>query len=51
MNMQVGAAGPMFFLVLTTSLVTTVFFIVVAWRAMRAHEELADAVRKLAERR
>jgi len=39
------------FLVLTTSLVTTVFFIVVAWRAMRAHEELADAVRQLSERR
>jgi hypothetical protein len=52
MNMQVtGAAGFFGVLVYSTGLVTMIFWIVVGWRAMRAHEELADAVRQLSERR
>jgi len=32
-------------------LVTTVFWMIVAWRAMRAHERIADQLRDVLERR
>jgi hypothetical protein len=31
-------------------LATVIFVLVIAWRAMRAHERLADAIEKLAQR-
>lgn len=48
--MQVNGTGPFFVLLsVVTSLVgllTTIFWIVVGWRAMRAHEQIADALRE-----
>lgn len=39
-------AGALAFLVSALSLLTTVFWLVVGWRAMRAHEEIAAALRE-----
>ncbi len=48
--MQVNGTGPFFILLsVVTSIVgllTTVFWIVVGWRAMRAHEQIAEALRE-----
>jgi hypothetical protein len=54
MNLQAAGAGVGGLLALVLSLVSLiamVFWIIVAWRAMRAHENLADAVRQISERR
>jgi uncharacterized membrane protein len=48
--MQINGTGPFFVLIAGLSsilaLVTTVFWLVVGWRAMRAHEEIAAALRE-----
>ncbi|MBK7876837.1 MAG: hypothetical protein IPJ77_14020 [Planctomycetes bacterium] len=48
--MQINGTGPFFvFLSVVTSIVallTTIFWIVVGWRAMRAHEQIAEALRE-----
>ncbi|HEX6883837.1 MAG TPA: hypothetical protein VF530_10695 [Planctomycetota bacterium] len=49
--MQFSGTGPLFvFLAFLTSvlgLVTTVFWVIVGWRAMRAHEEIVAALKEL----
>ena len=51
MNVTLNPGPGEFFvaLVVLWSLVVTVFWMVVGWRAMRAHESLASANRQLAE--
>ena len=38
------------FLVMMLGIFSTIFWMVVSWRAMRAHEKLADAVERLTQR-
>ncbi|MBC7819908.1 MAG: hypothetical protein IAG10_23745 [Planctomycetaceae bacterium] len=44
MNFQVhgGSMGALAFLALLFGLISTVFWMVVGWRAMRAHEQIAE---------
>jgi len=37
-------------LVMAGGLITTIFWMVVGWRAMRAHERLADAAQRISMR-
>ena len=37
-------------LVMLLGIFSTIFWMVVSWRAMRAHEKLADAVERLTQR-
>ena len=49
MNFTPQATGGMAILAIVSalvSIVTTVFWLVVGWRAMRAHEELVEALRE-----
>jgi len=51
--MQITGTGPFLGLLAVLSsllgLVTTVFWIIVGWRAMRAHEEIATLLREKRE--
>ncbi len=42
--------GTFGFFAVLIALVTTVFWMIVGWRAMLAHERLADAAERLADR-
>ena len=42
-----GAGGGIAILAVLWGLFVTVFWLVVAWRAMRAHEEIAEALRSI----
>jgi uncharacterized membrane protein len=48
--MQLNGTGPVFVLLAVftsvVSLITTVFWLVVGWRAMRAHEQIATLLRE-----
>jgi len=46
MNFTQSGAGSMALVVFTTlvSIVTTIFWMIIGWRAMRAHERLADRI-------
>lgn len=45
------AMGPLFMVVMGVwTVVVTVFWMVVAWRAMRAHERLASAAERMTAR-
>ena len=46
-----SSTGLMAFLGILIAIVTTVFWMVVGWRAMRAHERLADTVHEIGRRR
>jgi uncharacterized membrane protein len=52
MNLNLHSAGFGFFafLAVVWGLLVTVFWLVVAWRAMRAHERLASAAEELARK-
>jgi uncharacterized membrane protein len=49
MNFNVTRSGMEGLMILATigGLITTVFWMVVGWRAMRAHERLADAAKRM----
>ncbi len=46
MNTTFEASGPTALVVLTSilAIVTTIFWMIVGWRAMRAHERIAQAL-------
>jgi uncharacterized membrane protein len=44
-----GGAGELACLAIVLGVVTTILWLVIGWRAMRAHERLADAHERLAE--
>ena len=44
MNNGSGAAMAFGFLTTVVSIVTTIFWMVIGWRAMRAHERIADRI-------
>jgi uncharacterized membrane protein len=48
MNSTFQASGSTAFVVLTSilAIVTTIFWMIVGWRAMRAHERIADATER-----
>ena len=52
MNVHMNAAGVNFlgFLVTVVGIAVTVFWMYVAWRAMRAHERLANASEAVARK-
>ena len=52
-NFEVTSSGMPFFAFLITilNLATMIFWFVVGWRAMRAHEEIAAGLRDLREQR
>lgn len=45
-----NTAGALTALGLLAAVITTLFWMVVAWRAMRAHERLAEALQDMARR-
>jgi len=43
MNTNFTASGPVFTILASTlAVITTIFWMIVGWRAMRAHERIAD---------
>lgn len=49
-NMNGGGMGAFALLMVLWGLFVTVFWMVCAWRAMRAHEKLADSVEGLSRK-
>ena len=51
MNLQIKGGGMEAFVFLSflIGIATAIYWMVVGWRAMRAHERLADAIERLAE--
>lgn len=49
-NVHSGGFGFFAFLAVVWGLFVTIFWLVVAWRAMRAHERLASAAEELARK-
>ncbi len=52
MNFQVSNSGDGFAVVLfaAAGLFTTIFWMIVGWRAMRAHERIADRIHRVLDR-
>jgi uncharacterized membrane protein len=48
MNVSGSNAGFFAFLVAVVGIATAIFWMVVGWRAMRAHERLAEATERIA---
>jgi hypothetical protein len=49
-NMNEGGIGGVAVLMVLWGLFVTIFWMVCAWRAMRAHEKLADSVDELSSK-
>ena len=50
LNVHSGSMGFLAFVAVVWGLFITIFWLVVAWRAMRAHERLASAAEELARK-
>jgi uncharacterized membrane protein len=48
--MFAAASGAFAFLVTVAAILSAIFWMIVGWRAMRAHERLADAAENLARK-